>query len=102
MKINMQQWADDIIAAKEVKNLPVLYFPVLDKMGISVPDSVNDPVVIAKVMKEVLDVYPDTIAAITGMDLTVDSQAFGVEVNFSLKQAPNVVNHILTGKEDIK
>ena len=102
MMMNMQQWANDIIAAKDVKNLPVLYFPVLKKMGISVPDSVNDPKIIAKVMKEVLDLYPDTIAAITGMDLTVDSQAFGVQVNFSEKQAPNVVDHILTGKEDIE
>lgn len=101
MRINMQQWADDIIAAKDVKNLPVLYFPVLKNMGVSVPDSVNSPDVIARVMKEVIDEYPDTIAAITGMDLTVDAQAFGAEVNFSEKQAPNVVSHILENEDDI-
>lgn len=101
MKINMQQWADNIIQDKEVKNLPVLYFPVLNKMGMDVPSSVKDPKNIARVMKEVLDEYPDTIAAVTGMDLTVDAEAFGAEVNFSEKQAPNLVKHILSGKEDI-
>ena len=99
--MNMQKWADDIIKAKDVKNLPVLYFPVLKKMGMDVPSSVNDPKNIAKVMKEVIDEYPDTIAAITGMDLTVDAEAFGAQVNFSEKQAPNVVNHILGSKDEI-
>ena len=101
MKINMQEWADGIIAAEDVKNLPVLYFPVLKNIGMSVPDSVNDPVNIARVMKEVIDEYPDTIAAITGMDLTVDAEAFGAQVNFSDKQAPNVVGHILEGAAGI-
>ena len=102
MKINMQHWATDIIAAKDVRNLPVLYFPVLKNMGISVPDSVNSPENIAKVMREVIDEYPDTIAAITGMDLTVDAQSFGADINFSEKQAPNVVSHILETVDDIK
>ncbi|MBR5337684.1 MAG: methyltransferase [Lachnospiraceae bacterium] len=102
MKINMQQWADDIIKAEDIKNLPVLYFPVLKDMGISVPDSVKDPSTIAKVMKRILDKYPDTIAAITGMDLTIDAQSFGVQVNFSEKQAPNIIDHILSGPEDIE
>ncbi len=76
MKFNMQKWAEDIIAAKDVKNLPIIYFPVLQNMGMSVPDSVSDPKNIAATMKQVIDEYPETIAAITGMDLTVDTEAF--------------------------
>ena len=102
MKINMQQWADNIIRDTEVKNLPVLYFPVLKKMNMDVPSSVKIPSNIAKVMQEVITEYPDTIAAITGMDLTVDAEAFGVEVNFSEKQAPNLASHILNDKKDIE
>ena len=83
MKFNMQKWAENIIASKDVKNLPVLYFPVLKNIEMSVPDSVNDPKKIAKAMKEVIDEYPETIAAITGMDLTVDTEAFGGKVNYS-------------------
>jgi len=101
MKINMQHWAEDIINAGDVRNLPVLYFPVLKDLNMSVPDSVNDPVKIATVMKKVVDDYPDTIAAITGMDLTVDAEAFGAKVNFSAKQAPNVVSHIINKSTEI-
>lgn len=102
MKINMKQWAENIIADKQVQNLPVLYFPVLGKMGMDLPSSVNNPENIAKVMKEVIDEYPDTIAAVTGMDLTVDAEAFGARVNYSENQSPNLVNHILNSKEDIE
>lgn len=101
-KVNMQEWAEEIIAAKDRRNLPVLYFPVLKNMGMPVPDSVKDPVNIAKGMKQVIDEYPDTIAAITGMDLTVDSEAFGVEVKFSKRQAPNTKNHIIATAEDVR
>lgn len=102
MKINMQNWANQIIAAGDVKNLPVLYFPVLKNMGMSVPESVNDPVKIARAMKEVIDEYPETIAAITGMDLTVDSEAFGAEIMYSDIQAPAVRTHVVKTAEDIR
>jgi uroporphyrinogen decarboxylase len=101
MKINMQKWAEAIIADKDVKNLPVLYFPCLKNRGMGVPESVQDPKKIAQAMKEVIDEYPETIAAITGMDLTVDTEAFGAEVNYSEVQAPNIVNHIANTAEDI-
>ena len=101
MKMNMQHWADAIIQADDVKNLPVLYFPVVKELGMDIPSSMKDPQKIATVMKQVIDEYPDTIAAITGMDLTVDAEAFGVAVNFSDKQAPNIVDHILHGSEEI-
>ena len=101
MKMNMQNWANEIISAKDVRNLPVLFFPVLKNIDISVPDSVNDPEKMAKAMREVIDEYPETIAAITGMDLTVDSEAFGAEVKFSKRQAPNVKKPILFTADDV-
>lgn len=101
-KFNMQEWAEEIIAAKDRRNLPVLFFPVLKNIDMPVPDSVKDPVNVAKGMREVIDEYPDTIAAVTGMDLTVDSEAFGVEVKFSKRQAPNTKNHIIATAEDVR
>lgn len=101
MKVNMQKWSEDIIRAKDVRNLPVLFFPVLKNIDMPVPDAMKDPGKIAAAMKEVIDEYPDTIAAITGMDLSVDSEAFGAEVKFSKRQAPNVKNHILETAEDV-
>lgn len=45
--------------------------------------------------------HPETICGITGMDLTVDTEAFGGTVNYSEKQAPNIKVHSAKTKEDI-
>ena len=41
-KINMAKWSQAIIDAKDVRNLPVLYFPVLKNIEMGVIESVND------------------------------------------------------------
>lgn len=101
MKINMQKWADDIIQAKDRRNLPVLFFPCLKNIGTEVPDAVSDSEKMAQAMAEVIAEYPDTIAAITGMDLTVDSEAFGAQVKYSRRQAPAVRGAVLKDAEAI-
>ncbi len=95
MKINMDRWSKDIIDSKDVRNLPVLFFPVLTNINMGVIESVTDSKNMAAAMKEVITEYPETIAAITGMDLTVDSEAFGAKITFSDKQAPGVKKHVL-------
>lgn len=101
MKLNMKNWADEIITAKDRRNLPVLFFPCLKNIDMGVIESVQDGEKMAEAMAEVIREYPDTIAAITGMDLTVDSEAFGATVKFSKRQAPAVRNAVLKGKDDI-
>lgn len=93
MKINMQKWAEEIIAAKDVRNLPVLYFPLVSEVDLTVTESVSDPDNIVKVMKAVLDRYPETIAAVTGMDLTVDTEAFGGKVLYAEGMVPSICEH---------
>lgn len=95
MKINMDRWSKDIIDAKDVRNLPVLYFPVLKNINMGVVESVTDSRKMAVAMKEVITEYPETIASVTGMDFTVDSEAFGAKIAFSDRQAPGVKKHVL-------
>lgn len=102
MKINMEKWSKDIIESEEVRNLPVLYFPCVSSLGFTVTESVSSPENIAKTMKKVTEEYPDILAAVTGMDLTVDTEAFGGKVKFSDKQVPSIVKHVVKTAEDIR
>ncbi|MGI6006128.1 MAG: uroporphyrinogen decarboxylase family protein [Ruminococcus sp.] len=102
MKINMNHWSQEIIEAKDRRNLPILYFPCLKNIGMGVAESVQDPVKMAKGMEEVIREYPETIAAITGMDLTVDTEAFGGKVHFSELQAPNIEAPVVKTREEIE
>ena len=42
MKRNMYQWVDEVIAADKKKALPVLSFPSIQKMGITVNELIRD------------------------------------------------------------
>ena len=103
MKINMQEWANDIIAAKDVKVLPVQFFPTIPLMDdMDVEKSVKSADAMAKVMVKTVEEYPDIIACMTGMDLTIDTEAFGGIVKYSQKQAPNIHDAVISTPEEIK
>ena len=102
MIINMKEWAEGIIQAKDRRNLPVLFFPVIKNMEMTVPESTQAADKQAEVMLEVIKEYPETIAAMTGMDLTVDSEAFGATVKFSKRQAPNIKSIVIQDEAEIK
>ena len=59
MRINMDKWSREIIESKDVKNLPVLYFPCVQELGFTVTETVSSPENIAKTMKKVTEEYPD-------------------------------------------
>ncbi len=41
MTMNMKQWVADILASDKKKSLPVLSFPSIQKMGITVAELIN-------------------------------------------------------------
>ena len=90
MKFNMDEWSQEIIDAKDRRVLPVLYFPCLPLTGYGVIETVNDGKKMAETMKATIDKYPEMICAMTGMDLSVDSEAFGAKVTFKDNEAPSV------------
>lgn len=92
MKINMDEWSAEIIAAPDRRVLPVLYFPCLKLTGDSIIETVKDGKKMAENMAAIIKRYPTMIAAITGMDLTVDTEAFGAEVVFKETEAPSIPN----------
>ncbi len=99
MKVNMQKWAEEIIAARDVKNLPVLFFPYLAVNGKKMNDVVKNPEAQCATMKGVIDRWPAMIAAMTSMDLTIEAQAFGCEVAFPEEAIPYITSEIAKDKE---
>ena len=95
----MQKWAEEIIAARDVKNLPVLFFPYLAVNGKKMNDVVKNPEAQCATMKGVIDRWPAMIAAMTSMDLTIEAQAFGCEVAFPEEAIPYITSEIAKDKE---
>lgn len=102
MYFNMDEWSQEIIDARDRRVLPVLYFPCLPLTGMGVIETVNDGKKMAETMAAIVKEYPTMIAAMTGMDLSVDSEAFGAKVTFKDTEAPCVRDPFISTVEDIE
>ena len=102
MYFNMDDWSSEIIQAKDRRYLPVLYFPTLQLTDMNVEETVHDGKKMAQVMAKTIEEFPNMIAAMTGMDLTVDAEAFGAEVRFAPDAVPAVDTQLAETLEDAK
>lgn len=99
MQINMTRWANDMIASTGKVPFPILSFPAVQKMGISVAQLVSDSTLQAQAMKLVADACR-TSGSVSMMDLSVEAEAFGAPVTLSENEVPAVASAILTDPED--
>ena len=97
--MNMYAWKDQMIATAKKKATPVLSFPSVQLMGITVRELISSSESQAKGMKMIAD-RVDTAAAVSLMDLSVEAEAFGSTVRFSDDEVPTVVGSIVTDEDE--
>ena len=81
MKMNVKDILWSVAAQTKKGALPILSFPAVQKMGVSVEQMVNSSILHARAM-EIIAGDTDTVAVISPMDLSVEAQAFGAQVRF--------------------
>ena len=79
---NMKQWLDDLRAAPNKKPLPILSFPCISLLGITVRELISDSERQAEGMRLVA-ANPDAAASVSLMDLSVEAECFGAEIRVS-------------------
>lgn len=89
MSRNMKQWLAQLREMPEKKALPVLSFPAVQLMGISVRELISDSDRQAQGMKLVAD-RTDAAAAVSLMDLSVEAECFGAPISVSDDEVPTV------------
>ena len=95
MNRNMKQWAADLIAAPTKKPMPLLSFPCVQLMGVTVEQLVNSSALQAEGMKRVADRI-SAAASVSLMDLSVEAEAFGASIHVSSDEVPTVVGALIT------
>ena len=93
-----KQWIAEQKADKG-RTLPVLSFPAVQKLGVSVTELISDADLQAQAMKTVADLCPMS-AALSMMDLSVEAEAFGSELKFADDDVAAVKGRIITSLED--
>jgi uroporphyrinogen decarboxylase len=99
MNRNMSEWVNTLIALRVKKPLPVLTFPVVQLMGITVKELIGNSETQAKAMKILAD-RNDSLAAVSMMDLSVEAEAFGSEIKVSDHEVPVVTGNLVKSFED--
>ncbi len=99
--MNMKQWCRDMIAAPSKKAMPILSFPCVSLMDVSVRDLVGNSELQAEGMRRVASEVP-TAASVSMMDLSVEAEAFGAQIRFSDDEVPTVTGALVTSEEEAR
>lgn len=96
--MKMNAWLKAQLDAPRKKTMPVLSFPSISLLGITVRELIGDATLQAEGMKRIAD-RVDSAASVSMMDLSVEAEAFGCTVRFSDDEVPTVTG-VLVADED--
>lgn len=99
MKRNMKQWVADTLASSSKKPMPVLSFPAIQMMDITVRELISSSDLQAKGMKLVAD-RVDAAASVSLMDLSLEAECFGSTIRFSDDEVPTVIGSVVSSEEE--
>ena len=99
MKTNMKEWVKNLISSQEKQAIPVLSFPAVQLLGINVRELIADSDVQAEGMVAIAQRYP-TGACVSMMDLSVEAECFGADIEVLDEEIPRIVSTVVHGKED--
>lgn len=99
MNKNMNEWLKELLEAPQKKSMPVLSFPAIQLMDITVKDLISDASAQAKGMKLIAD-RVDSLASVSLMDLSLEAECFGSKISFSDDEVPTVVGSVVSTEEE--
>lgn len=97
----LNQWIKDALEGKIRQAIPIMTHPGIELCGKTVKEAVTDGTVHAEAICRLNEKYPAS-ASTSIMDLTVEAEAFGAEIDFPDDDIPNVVRPLVSDMESIK
>ena len=94
MKYNMTKWLSELIHTGKKKPLPILSFPAVSLLGVSVRELICDSSLQARGMKLIAE-QTEAAAAVSFMDLSVEAECFGAQISVSDNEVPTVKEAII-------
>ncbi|MBQ3127111.1 MAG: uroporphyrinogen decarboxylase family protein [Clostridia bacterium] len=94
----MQKWLDSL-CGKGKPAFPILSFPAVQLLGVTVSELISDSTLQAEGMRLVAERTPSA-AAVSLMDLSVEAECFGAQVRFSDDEVPTVVGRLIHDEDE--
>ena len=99
--MNMKEWLKELREAERKKAMPILSFPAVQLMGISVRELISDSDRQAEGMVRIAE-RVDAAASVSLMDLSVEAECFGSQIVVSEDEVPTVKGSIVSGPEEVE
>ncbi len=96
---NMKTWVESLQNAPIKKALPILSFPAIQLMGISVKELISSSDLQAEGMRLIAE-RVDSAACVSLMDLSIEAECFGSNIRFSDDEVPTVIGSIVSTEEE--
>jgi uroporphyrinogen decarboxylase len=93
-----QLWIKKIHENK-METMPILTFPGIQSLGVTVNELVNSSRLQAEVMVHIAKTYPMS-AALSMMDLSVEAEEFGAKIRFFPMDVPTVIGAVVKNHQD--
>ena len=99
--MNMKEWLNELREAETKKAMPILSFPAVQLMGISVKELISNSDRQAEGMVRIAE-RGDAAASVSLMDLSVEAECFGSQIVVSEDEVPTVKGSIVSDLEDVE
>lgn len=99
--MNAKDWMNALREAKQKPAIPVLSFPCVTLMGVTVLDLIQSSALQAEGMVRVAARVPSG-ASVSMMDLSVEAEAFGSNIRFEAMEVPAVTNIIVHNEDEAR
>jgi len=99
--MDMYNWIKEQINLDEKKSMPLLSFPSVQMLNITVKELISESSNLALGIKMIADKYP-MCAAVAFMDLSVEAEAFGSKTVYSADEVPTIIGSIVKNEEEAK
>ena len=96
---NMKQWVADLVGNHSKKPMPILSFPSVSLLGVSVKEIISDSTLQARGMSAVAENTPSA-ASVSFMDLSVEAECFGCAVTVTEDEVPTIEEPILHDEDE--
>ena len=102
MKYNMNQWVAGLISGPGRSALPIVTSPGIPLIGAAPPDVFRSGVLQAEAVIALAAKTPQSAAALTMMDLSVEAEAFGTPIKFGAEENPTVLEGVVNEPAEIE
>ncbi len=97
--VNMHKWINMMIMDDEKRGLPILSFPSVQLLFVTVKEFIESSNLQALGMRLLIDNY-DMPASLSNMDLSVEAEAFGAHTVYAADEVPTIIGTLIGADAD--